>query len=220
MSKDLDKENNIFGTPEGDELRSEDALEDINNLAETREVFSLDGSPEDVDEGIHSQTFEAKDFQRKGQHLIINKETGKVINADTGEEVTDIKVVTEDGSLGSVSPNGRIILCGANAYEQKYYFNPLFKQIPESIQKELHIISVLFTQHVGGIFTIEFEDDGEVTIETNADEEDITYDEVGAGLMVGEVRRQRQDLFEAIGMYYRICILHENASDVLGEEDI
>ena len=38
--------------------------------------------------------------------------------------------------------------------------------------------------------------------------------------MVGEVRRQRQDLFEAIGMYYRICILHENASDVLGEEDI
>jgi hypothetical protein len=187
---------------------------------ETREVFSMGGSPEDVDKGIHSQTFDPTDIQRKGQHLIINKETGKVTNAETGEEVTDIDVVTEDGSLGSVSANGRIILCGANAYEQKYYFNPLFKKIPESIQKELHIICVLFTQHVGGVFTIEFEDDGEVTIETNADEEDITYDEVGAGLLVGEVRRQRQDLFEAIAMYYRICILHENASDVLGEEDI
>lgn len=199
---------------------SNNIKKDKEEKGETREVFSMGGSPEDVDKGIHSQTFDPTDIQRKGQHLIINKETGKVTNAETGEEVTDIDVVTEDGSLGSVSANGRIILCGANAYEQKYYFNPLFKKIPESIQKELHIICVLFTQHVGGVFTIEFEDDGEVTIETNADEEDITYDEVGAGLLVGEVRRQRQDLFEAIAMYYRICILHENASDVLGEDDI
>jgi hypothetical protein len=127
---------------------------------------------------------------------------------------------TNKGRVFEQAAGGRIVLCGANAYEQKYYFNPLFKKIAESIQKELHIICVLFTQHVGGVFTIEFEDDGEVTIETNADEDDITYDEVGAGLLVGEVRRQRQDLFEAVAMYYRICILHENASDVLGEDDI
>lgn len=27
----------------------------------------------------------------------------------------------------------RIVLCGANAYEQKYYFNEKFAGIPESI---------------------------------------------------------------------------------------
>lgn len=113
----------------------------------------------------------------------------------------------------------RVVLCGANAYEQKYYFNPVFRQIPESIKKELNIISVLFTQEAGGIFTIVFEEDGSISIETNADEEDITYDEITAGLLVSEVRRKRQDLFEALGLYYRIYVLHENPADILEGED-
>ena len=31
-----------------------------------------------------------------------------------------------------------IILCGANSYQQKYYFNEKFKLLPENIKKELH----------------------------------------------------------------------------------
>ncbi len=183
---------------------------------ETRNIYSEESRVGD-EEGLHSETLDAKKSQ--GRRLIINKETGKIKNAETGEEVSDIHVVTEDGSLGSVSAGGRIILCGANAYEMKYYFNPLFKKIPESIQKELHIICVLFTQEAGGIFTIEFEDDGTITMETTRDEEDITYDEISAGLLIGEVRRQRQDLFEAIQMYYKAMILHEDVSAILSEDD-
>ena len=112
-----------------------------------------------------------------------------------------------------------MVLCGANAYEMKYYYNPLFKKIPEGIQKELHIISVLFTQEAGGIFTIEFEDDGTITMETTRSEDDITYDEISAGLLIGEVRRQRQDLFEALSVYYRAMILHEDVSGLLSEDD-
>lgn len=186
-----------------------------NEEKDTREVFHEESRPGD-EEKLHSDTLNAN---KNGRRLIINKETGKITNAETGEEVSDIQVVTEDGSLGSISAGGRIILCGANAYEMKYYFNPLFKKIPESIQKELHIICVLFTQHAGGIFTIEFEDDGTITMETSKDEGDITYDEIGAGLLVGEVRRQRQDLFEAIQMYYRAMILHEDMSDLLSEDE-
>ena len=44
----------------------------------------------------------------------------------------------------------RIVLCGANAYEKKYYFNEKFNGIPESIKDEFHIICVLFTEEVGG----------------------------------------------------------------------
>ena len=57
----------------------------------------------------------------------------------------------------------RVVLCGANAYEQKYYFNEAFDKIPESIKDELHIICVLFTEEVGGVFTIVFEEDGSVS---------------------------------------------------------
>lgn len=112
----------------------------------------------------------------------------------------------------------KIVLCGANAYERKYYFNERFNGIPESVKEELHIICVLFTEEVGGVFTIAFEEDGNVILETEAEEDDIYYDEAGSGLLVGEVRRNRQELFESLGLYYRIFILKEDLSDILKED--
>ena len=103
----------------------------------------------------------------------------------------------------------KIVLCGANAYERKYYFNEDFKGIPQSIKDELHIICVLFTEEIGGIFTIACEKGGSVVIETDFAEDDYLYDEIGSGLMVREVRRNRQELFEALGLYYRVFVLHE-----------
>lgn len=112
----------------------------------------------------------------------------------------------------------KIVLCGANAYEQKYYFNEQFKGIPQSIQDELHIICVLFTSEVGGIFTIVFEPDGTLAFETDAAEDDILYDEISSGLLIGEIRRSRQELLESLSLYYRVFILHEDMSELLKEE--
>ena len=114
---------------------------------------------------------------------------------------------------------GRIVLCGANAYEQKYYFNNDFDKIPQSIKDELRVICVLFTQEVGGIFTIVFEKDGSVSLETNADEDDITYDEISSGLLIGEIRRKRQELFESLQLYYRVFIKKEDISALLSVEE-
>lgn len=109
----------------------------------------------------------------------------------------------------------RIVLCGANAYEQKYYFNEQFKGIPDSIKDELHIICVLFTEEVGGILTIVFEPDGSVSLETQAEDDDIYYDEISSGLLVSEIRRKRFELLESLSMYYRVFILKEDISDLL-----
>ena len=116
-------------------------------------------------------------------------------------------------------PEGRIVLCGANAYEQKYYFNKDFDKIPASIKDELHVICVLFTQEVGGIFAIVFEEDGSISLETNADEDDITYDEISSGLLINEIRRKRQELFESLQLYYRVFIRKEDVSALLAGED-
>lgn len=114
--------------------------------------------------------------------------------------------------------DGRIVLCGSNAYEQKYYFNPIFQSIPQSIQEELHIICVLFTEEIGGIFMIVFDDDGSVSLVTDAAEEDILYDEIGSGLLVREVRLKRQELLESLSLYYRVFIKHEKIPDMIGDE--
>ena len=112
----------------------------------------------------------------------------------------------------------RIVLCGANAYEQKYYFNEKFKGIPDSIQEELHIICVLFTEEVGGVFTVVFEEDGSVSLETDAYEEDLLYDEISSGLLVREVRMQRRELLESLSLYYRVFVLHEPMESLIKEE--
>ena len=113
----------------------------------------------------------------------------------------------------------RVVVCGANAYEQKYYFNQEFAKIPQSLQEELRIICVLYTQEVGGIFTIVFDEDGELVFETQADEFDITYDEVSSGLLISEIRRNRAELLESLELYYRVFICGESIEGLLDGSD-
>ncbi len=113
----------------------------------------------------------------------------------------------------------RVVVCGANAYEQKYYFNEKFAKIPQSLQDELRIICVLYTQEVGGIFTIVFDEEGELIFETQAEEYDITYDEVSSGLLIGEIRRNRAELLESLELYYRVFICGESIDGLLDGEE-
>lgn len=114
--------------------------------------------------------------------------------------------------------SGKLVLCGANAYEQKYYFNEAFDGLPQSIKDELHIMCVLFTEEVGGAFMIVFEEDGSIALETETAAEDILYDDISSGLMIREIRRHRQDLLESLHLYYRVFILHEDIGLLMEEE--
>ena len=129
------------------------------------------------------------------------------------------KKIFKDAEELGLRPDGRVVLCGASSYEEKYWFNPIFRAIPESIREELRVICVLFTQEAGGVFTVEFEEDGKIFLRTECDEEDITWDNVSAGLLSGEVRRRREDLFSALTLYYRATILHEDVSALLSGDD-
>lgn len=110
----------------------------------------------------------------------------------------------------NTTKDGRIVLCAASAYEKKYFFNQDFKTIPQSIQDELHIICVLFTEEVGGVFSMVFEEDGSISFETNADTDDIYYDEISSGLLINEIRRKREDLLNSLSLYYRVVVLKED----------
>ena len=132
--------------------------------------------------------------------------------------MSEVEMTAENLPEDEGIENGRVVLCGANAYDRKYYFNRKFEKLPKSIQDDLHIICVLFTEEVGGILTISFEEDGEICLETRTDESDITYDEVSSGLLIGQIRRNRAELFESLKAYYRVLVLGEDLDTVLGEE--
>ena len=50
-----------------------------------------------------------------------------------------------------------VILCAANAYEQKYYLNENFSSLPQTIKDELQIMCVLYTAEIGGIKALQNE---------------------------------------------------------------
>lgn len=120
---------------------------------------------------------------------------------------------------GYMDMSDKIVLCGANSYEQKYYFNKeQFGKLPEEIQDDLHVICVLFTEEVGGIFTICFDQAGNLQFETDVADNDYLFDEIGAGLLIREIERNRAELLHSLALYYKVFILHESVEELLKQE--
>ena len=59
-----------------------------------------------------------------------------------------------------------------------------FDRLPEDIKNELKIMCVLFTEEVGGILDMEFDEEGNLLFKSTADEEDLLYDDIACGLLV------------------------------------
>lgn len=104
----------------------------------------------------------------------------------------------------------KTVLCGSNAYEQKYYFNDDFDRLPDSIKDELKIMCVLFTEDVGGILTLEYDEEGTLNFNVIYDEGDLLFDEIGCGLKIKQLQTDKRDLLEALQMYYRVFVLGED----------
>lgn len=112
-----------------------------------------------------------------------------------------------------------IVLCGASAYEQKYYFNQDFASLPQSVQDELHAMCVLFTVEIGGIFTLWYDGDGSLQFETEAVDADAMYDEIGAGLRIKQLQQEKRELLESLELYYRVFFLGEEVPEEDTAED-
>lgn len=103
----------------------------------------------------------------------------------------------------------KVILCASSKYEQKYYLSQDFEGLPEEIKKELKIMCVLFTEDIGGILTLEFDEEGNLNLITQAYEEDLLYDEIGSVLKIKQLRQEKKDLFQSLELYFKIFYLDE-----------
>ena len=106
--------------------------------------------------------------------------------------------------------DGRMLLCGANSYEQKYYFNQDFKSLPQSIRDELQIMCVLYTEDVGGVLTMEFDERGNLEFRVTSEETDYLFDEIGSVLKIKQYQEEKKEMLEALELYYRTFFLGED----------
>lgn len=105
--------------------------------------------------------------------------------------------------------NEETVLCAASAYEQKYYFNPEFDTLPESIKEELHIMCVLYTEDVGGVLMVVYDEEGNLELKVDHEENDFAFDEIGSVLKIKELQQTKRELFESLELFFKVFCLGE-----------
>ena len=102
-------------------------------------------------------------------------------------------------------------------------FNQDFNALPDHVKKELQIMCVLYTEDVGGILTLEFDENGRLQFKTEALEADARYDEIGSGLKIKQLQQDKKELLESLEMYYKVFFLgdipEEELKKTSGSED-
>lgn len=106
-----------------------------------------------------------------------------------------------------------ITLCASNAYHKKFYLNEKFQGLPEAIKEELQIMCVLYTEDVGGILELIFDEDGNLEFRTSYEEGDFFYDEIGSVLKIKQYQNVKRELLEALETYYRIVFLGQGLDE-------
>ena len=111
-----------------------------------------------------------------------------------------------------------VILCAAKAYEQKYYLNENFSSLPQTIKDELQIMCVLYTAEIGGIFSLQYDEEGNLYMNVVAEEDDFSFDEIGSALKIKALQNEKRDLLESLEKYYKAVILHEDLDAIQTQE--
>ena len=106
-----------------------------------------------------------------------------------------------------------ITLCGASSYEKKYYFNEDFNALPDSVKDELQIMCVLYTEEIGGVLTLEFDEKGNLEFRVEALEADAMFDEIGSALRIKQLRREKAELLNSLELYYKVFFLGEEVEE-------
>ena len=79
-----------------------------------------------------------------------------------------------------------------------------FRRLPDSIKQELKILCVLYVEDVGGILTLEFDENGNLEEpRVESDEGDYLFDEIGSVLKIKEIQREKEELLESLELFYQ-----------------
>lgn len=98
------------------------------------------------------------------------------------------------------------ILCAAKNTDFKgFALNPEFQKLPDEIQDKLRKICAGFVEAVGGVFIIQFEEDGTPQFVTEE-----VVDEIGAEERIRKLQKDEAEFWIQLQLFYRIFVLHED----------
>ncbi len=99
------------------------------------------------------------------------------------------------------------ILCVSNSYLQKYYLARPYRSLPKEVRDELQIMCVLFTEEIGGILSVSFDQEGNIHLTPFSSETDTGFDEIGCRLKLKQLLQEKRTLLQSLEDYYRQVIV-------------
>ena len=72
---------------------------------------------------------------------------------------------------------------------------------------------VLYTEDIGGTLQLVYDDEGNLEFRTEAEEGDLLYDEIGSVLKIKQLQNTKQELLEALELYFRVFFLGEEMEE-------
>lgn len=72
---------------------------------------------------------------------------------------------------------------------------------------------VLYTEDVGGILMLVFDEDGNLELKVDHEENDFFFDEIGSVLKIKELQQTKRELFESLELFFKLFYLGEEIED-------
>ena len=94
------------------------------------------------------------------------------------------------------------IIAAASWDKQKYFFEPEFSSLPESIKEEINIICVVMAQRLACTFLMGFKEDGDVYFEIVKPENAFDFDDIGADLEIKSLSKEKEELIKSLKVWY------------------
>ena len=101
------------------------------------------------------------------------------------------------------------VLAAASREQQKYFFEPEFEALPQTIKSEIKNICIIMAERLGCTFLICFENSGDILFEIIKNKGDVDFDEIGADLEIKSLKSEKKELLKSLKLWYVINMTEE-----------
>lgn len=90
----------------------------------------------------------------------------------------------------------------SNSYIKKYYLDERLNVLPKEVKDALKILFVKLTEEVGGVATVNFDNDTyEIFTEIGKNDDDFMFDEINATYKLSKIERENEKIFDDIATF-------------------
>ena len=90
----------------------------------------------------------------------------------------------------------------SNSYNKKYYLDERLNVLPKEVKDTLKIIFVKFTEEIGGVTEVSFDNsEYDLVFKTYKNDDDYNYDEINANYKLSKIEREYSEIFSQIAEF-------------------